>query len=50
MKGSNYNYIQDSQFPKQRRKLGYIFKMSIVGLSGGVDLVRRIELGGDLAL
>ena len=50
MKGSNYKYIQDSQFLKQRRKLGYIFKKSIFGLGSGVDLVRRMELGGDLVL
>ena len=31
-------------------KLAYIFKMSIVALGSGVDLVRRMQPGGDLEL
>ena len=49
-KGSMYDYIQDSQFPKQESNLAYIFKMSIVGPGSGVDLVRQMQPGGDLEL
>ena len=49
-KGSMYDYIQDSYFPGQGSELAYVFKMSIVGPGSGVDLVRRMQLGGDLAL
>ena len=49
-KGSKYDYIQNSRFLGQRSKLAYIFKMSIVGPGSGVDLVQRMQLGGDLEL
>ena len=49
-KGSKYDYIQDSRFPRQGSELAYIFKMSTVGLGSGVDLVQRMQLGGDLEL
>ena len=49
-KGSKYDYIQDSRFPGQGSELAYIFKMSIVGPGSGVDLVRRMQPGGDLEL
>ena len=48
-KGSLYDYIQDSCFPRQGSDLAYIFKMSIVGPGSGVDLVKRMQLGDDLA-
>ena len=49
-KGSMYDYTQDSCFPKQGSELAYVFKMFNVGPGSGVDLVRRMQLGGDLAL
>ena len=39
-KGSKYDYIQDSCFPSQGSDLAYIFKMSIISLGNGVDLVK----------
>ena len=47
-KGSRYDYIHDSCFPGQGSDLAYIFKMSTVGLGSGVDLVRRMQRGGNL--
>ena len=41
-KGSMYDYIQDSCFPKQGSELAYVFKMSTVGPGSGVDLVKRM--------
>ena len=49
-KGSKYDYIQDSRFPGQGSDLAYLFKMSTTGPGSGVDLVRRMQPGGDLAL
>ena len=49
-KGFKYDYIQDSRFLGQGSKLVYIFKMSTVGPSSGVDLVRRMQPGGNLEL
>ena len=49
-KGSKYDYIQDSWFPGQGSDLTYLFKMSTTGSGSGVDLARRMQLGGDLAL
>ena len=40
----------DSNAPRQGSKLAYVFKMSTVGPGSGVDLVRRMQPGGDLAL
>ncbi len=46
---SPYDYIQDSCFPRQMvgQKV-FLFKMSLYGLASGVDLVRRMQLGGGL--
>ena len=41
-KGSKYDYIQNSQFLGQGRKLAYLFKMSTIGPGSGVDLVRQM--------
>ena len=49
-KGSMYDYIQDSCFPGQGSELAYVFKMSTVGPGSGMDLVRRMQPGGNLAL
>jgi hypothetical protein len=44
-----YDYIQDSCFPKQMAgQKVFLFKMSLYGLVSGVDLVRNMQLGGDL--
>jgi len=46
---SPYDYIQDSCFPGQMvGKKVFLFKMSLYGLGSGVDLVRHMQLGGDL--
>ena len=47
---STYDYIHDSRFPGQRRtsNILYLFKMSIVGADSNMDLVWRMQLGGDL--
>jgi len=44
-----YDYIQDNYFPKQQfgQKI-YLFKMTVEGDGCGVDLVKRMQLGGDL--
>ncbi len=43
------DYIQDNCFPRQMvgQKV-FLFKMSLYGLVGGVDLVRSMQHGGDL--
>ena len=49
-KASTYDYIHDNQFPSQggASNIVYLFKMSTVGADSGVDLVHRMQLGGDL--
>ena len=47
-KGLKYDYIQDSRFPGQGSDLVYLFKMSTTSSRSGVDLVKRMEPGGDL--
>ncbi len=44
-----YDYIQNSCFLKQMigQKV-FLFKMSLYGLICGVDLMRYMQLGGDL--
>ena len=49
-KGSKYDYIQNNRFPGQGSELAYIFKMSTIGPSSGVDLVRRMQPKRDLEL
>ena len=51
-KASTYDYIHDSRFPGQgsSEDIVYLFKMSTVGAGSGVDLVRRMQPGGDLEL
>jgi hypothetical protein len=46
----NWAYIQRNQFSGQGNDADkvFIFKMSEVGPGSGVDLVRRMQLGGDL--
>ena len=47
---SNWAYIQRNMFPGQGDDFDkvFIFKMSEVGPSSGVDLVRQMQPGGDL--
>lgn len=47
-KSSTYDYIHDSVFPGQGKDLVYLFKMSTCGVGSGVDLVKRMQPGGDL--
>ena len=51
-KASTYDYIQDSRFLGQGGSgdIVYLFKMSTFGAGSGVDLVRRMQPGGDLEL
>ena len=51
-KASTYDYIHDSRFSGQRgaSDIDYLFKMSIVGAGSSIDLVRRIQVGGDLEI
>ena len=51
-KASTYDYIHDSRFPGQGSldNIAYLFKVSTVGAGSGVDLVRRMQPGGDLEL
>ena len=45
---SRYNFIHDSTFPGQGRVKSWLFKMSMIGRGNGVDLVKRMQPGGDL--
>jgi hypothetical protein len=47
---SNWPYVQESMFLGQGSDSNkvFVFKMFEVGLSSGVDLVKRIQLGSDL--
>ena len=51
LKGSNtWAFVQESKFPSQGTDTNkvFVFKMSKVGLGSGVDLVMRMQVGGDL--
>ena len=48
-KGSKYDYIQESWFLGQGSELAYLF-MSMTGPGSGVDLLRCMQLGGNLVL
>jgi hypothetical protein len=47
---SNWAYVQKNMFPGQGEdsEKVFVFKMSEVGSGSGVDLVRRMQSGGDL--
>jgi hypothetical protein len=47
---SNWAYVQWNQFPGQGDDADkvFVFNMFEVGLGSGVDLVRRMQPGGDL--
>jgi len=46
-KESKFEFIHNSVFPSQGKEKVYIFKMLIEGLISRVDLVRRMQPGGD---
>lgn len=47
---SNWNFVQKNMFPGQGEDTDkvFLFKMSEVGPGSGVDLVKRMQVGGDL--
>lgn len=47
---SNWAFIQENKFPGQGSDVDkvFVFKMSEIGPGSGVDLVRRMQPGGDL--
>ncbi len=46
---NRYNYTQDNCFLRQfSNQKVFLFKMSIDGVANSVDLVRQMQLGGDL--
>ena len=47
-KVAKMEYIHDSIFPGQGQDKVYLFKMLVDGPGSGVDLVRRMQPGGDL--
>ena len=47
-KESKFEFIYNSVFPRQGKEKVYIFKMLTEGPGSGVDLVRRMQTGGDL--
>jgi hypothetical protein len=47
---SNWRFVQQNRFPGQGADMDkvFVFKMSEVGPGSGVDLVKRMQPGGDL--
>ena len=45
---SGFKFIHDNKFPSQSKDKVFVFKMSVDRLGSGVDLVKRMQLGGDL--
>jgi hypothetical protein len=47
---SGYDYIENNYFPKQQyfEEKFFIFKMSMDGNNNGCELVKQMQLGGDL--
>jgi hypothetical protein len=47
---SNWAFVQENKFPGQGSHTDkvFVFKMSEVGPGSGVDLVKRMQVGGDL--
>ena len=48
-KNSRFEFVHDSVFPGQEKEKVYLFKMLTEGPGSGVDLVKRMQVGGDLA-
>ena len=49
-RGSMYDYIYDNYFPGKGSNPAYVLKMSTIGTDNGVDLMRRMQPRGNLAL
>ena len=45
---SKFKFIHDNVFPGQGKEKVYVFKMLMEGPESGVDLIRRMQVGGDL--
>ena len=45
---SKFEFIHNSVFPGQGKEKVYVFKMLTEGPGSGVDLIRRMQVGGDL--
>ena len=45
---SKFEFIHDNVFPGQGKEKVYVFKMLTEGPGSGVDLMRRMQVGGDL--
>ena len=45
---SGFKYVHDSRFPGQFKDKVFVFKMSVDIPGGGVDLVKRMQVGGDM--
>ena len=45
---NGFKFIHDNRFPGQSKEKVYVFKMSVDRPGSGVDLVKRMQPGGDL--
>ena len=45
---SNFEFIHQNQFPGHNEGKVFVFKMSIDRLGSDVDLMKRMQPGGDL--
>ncbi len=45
---NNFKFVHDNRFPGQSKGKVFIFKMSVDLPGSGVDLVRRMQAGGDM--
>ena len=45
---SGFKYVHDSRFPGQSKDKVFVFKMSVDLPGSGVDLVKRMQVGGDM--
>jgi hypothetical protein len=45
---SGFKYVHDSRFPGQSKDKVFVFKMSVDLAGSGVDLVKRMQCGGDM--
>ena len=43
-----FKYIHANRFPGQSEDKGFVFKMSVDLLGSGVDLVKSMQVGGDM--
>jgi hypothetical protein len=45
---SGFKYVHGSRFPGQFKDKIFVFKMSVDLPGSGVDLVKRMQVGGDM--